>query len=262
MKKLLENGSSLWHRLWIVCIKLLGHQITRNVSGMGTPINSMLPVVEAAFKIDADNRCRAFQCWSVLIDTFAKETNDNCVNKRLKLLVIPLRLNNAKVEETALAKFETWWHLIVKFSTRLGVFTDVVLTSFLHFCFGKYNASGKPSFIPGQISDKLSMKCVDAFVEIVGHVGCEGCTDVPRLKERLLKKKYLIEHWHDWSYSLKTAINLLIKKGNEDSQKQMSCIWKSFLLTVGELPDNNIRTDLVNELLNHFENFVEVNIFI
>ncbi|XP_004930520.2 telomere-associated protein RIF1 [Bombyx mori] len=257
MKKLLENGSSLWHRLWIVCIKLLGHQITRNVSGMGTPINSMLPVVEAAFKIDADNRCRAFQCWSVLIDTFAKETNDNCVNKRLKLLVIPLRLNNAKVEETALAKFETWWHLIVKFSTRLGVFTDVVLTSFLHFCFGKYNASGKPSFIPGQISDKLSMKCVDAFVEIVGHVGCEGCTDVPRLKERLLKKKYLIEHWHDWSYSLKTAINLLIKKGNEDSQKQMSCIWKSFLLTVGELPDNNIRTDLVNELLNHFENFVE-----
>ncbi|KAG6442762.1 telomere-associated protein RIF1 isoform X2 [Manduca sexta] len=246
MKSLLENGSTQWHRLWIVFIRLLNNQITRNTNNVGTPINSMLPVVETAFKMDAANRCKAFHCWSVLINIFSKETNEHCIMKRLKLLIIPLKLNNAKVEETAIAKFEAWWLLITKFRTKLDKVFDSMLIGFLHFCFGKHNSIVKTTFIPGQLSMTLKKKGVQAFVEIVGHIDCEGCTDVAKLKDRLINTKYLIDFWNDWAHSLKTVMKIAIYNNN---RQHILCIWKSFLCVIAQLPDSNVKKGVFIELL-------------
>ncbi|XP_073943832.1 uncharacterized protein isoform X2 [Choristoneura fumiferana] len=245
MKNMLVNGIQHWQRLWIIFIKLLEDQITTYRPGVGSPINSMLPVVENAFKLDITNRCRAFQCWKVLIDVFSAEINEQFVTKRIKLLLIPLKLNNAKVEETALAKLDTWWHLIKRYESRID---DSILYPFLHFCFGKHVPDKMPT-VPGLISPKMQESCVKAFVELVGHVKCEGCGLQERLKGKLITTKVLVNHWNDWVYSLKMAIQMSGRDDVEVGLKPISCAWKSFVMTIAELPDNNIRKDLFYELL-------------
>lgn len=255
---MLNNNSDKWHRLWIVFIRLLKNQITKHTFSSASPINAMLPVVESAFKMDVTNRCRAFQCWDVLIDNFSMESNESYVAKRLKLLIIPLKSNNAKVEETALAKLKTWWHLIRSYQTRLDRFVDKVIISFLHFCFGRHGGSSpKSSFVPGLINNNTKKKSVEAFIELAGHLSCPGCVNVPALNTRIISKSILVDHWNDWAYSLKKAISIL----NEDvgiTIHQIECLWKSSVMIVADLPDNNIRKDLFYELLNIIDNYLKV----
>ncbi|XP_063359318.1 telomere-associated protein RIF1 isoform X2 [Cydia amplana] len=245
MKNLLTSGSVLWHRIWIIFIKLLKAQITMNKPGVGSPINSMLPVVEMAFKMDVKSRCRAFECWNVLIDNFSAETNELFVNKRIKLLIIPLRSNNAKVEETALAKLDTWWHLIKQYQARVD---ERMLYPFLHFCFGRHIPE-KTVLIPGMISPTVKKNCVETFVEMVGHVNCEGCVSKPRLKSKIISPKILVDHWSDWIHSLKMAIKVSAEEEVGIGKQPITCVWKSFMMTIAEMPENNIRKDLFNDLL-------------
>ncbi|XP_047987980.1 telomere-associated protein RIF1 [Leguminivora glycinivorella] len=245
MKNLLSSGSVLWHRIWMIFIRLLKAQITMNKPGVGSPINSMLPVVEMAFKMDIKSRCRAFECWNVLIDNFSAETNELFVNKRIKLLIIPLRSNNAKVEETALAKLDTWWHLIKQYETRAD---ERMLYPFLHFCFGRHIPE-KTALVPGMISPAVKKNCVEAFVEMVGHVNCEGCVSRPRLKSKIISPKVLVDHWSDWTHSLKMAIKVSIEEDVGIGKQSIICAWKSFVMTLAEMPENNIRKDLFNDLL-------------
>ncbi|XP_046965286.1 telomere-associated protein RIF1 [Vanessa cardui] len=248
MKNLLEIDNDDWHRLWIVFIKLLKNQITKSTNTVGSPINSMLPVVEMAFKMDVTNRCRAFSCWNVLIDNFSTETNEVYINKRIKLLIIPLTSNNAKVEETAIAKLKTWWHLMSRFYTRMDKFSDMILIPFLHFCFGKPVASDKPMIIPGMISEATKVQVVQAFINIIGHADCDGCVALPKLKGKLISTKLLVSHWKDWIHALNIVIPFCAES-NEFTEQHIKCFWKSFIMTIGELAENNIRRDVFNEVL-------------
>lgn len=252
---MMQASQETWYRLWIVFVKLLKEKIarTRPKPHGGSPINALLPVVEMAFKMSAEDRSRAFQCWKVLIDIFAQERNAYNFQKRVGLLMIPLKSNNAKTEITAVAKLETWWHLIRSFQDRLENFFEVIVIPLLHVCFGKHDrhklveASDSLAQIPSNAVRRL---CIEMFVEIAGHVNCETCVKVPQLSKRIISLKLLIDHWNDWTYSLSSAIKLA-SECNEDAMKQcISCMWKSFLLTVSELPNNNIRKDLFNDLLN------------
>ncbi|CAH2086299.1 unnamed protein product [Euphydryas editha] len=249
MKSLLETGSDIWHRLWIIFIKLLKNQITKSTNSVGSPINSMLPVVEMAFKMDVTNRCRAFSCWNVLIENFSTETNEIYINKRMKLLIIPLISNNAKVEDTAIAKLKTWWHLLSCFYSSIDKFSDMILMPFLQFCFGKSTAPDKPVIIPGMISVATKVQVVQAFINIMGHTQCEGCVALPKLKGKMISTRLLVSHWKDWIHALNNAIQICTEN-SEFSEEHIKCFWKSFLMTVGELPESNIRRDLFNEVLN------------
>ncbi|KAJ8725752.1 hypothetical protein PYW08_003935 [Mythimna loreyi] len=258
MTALLHKGSEVWHRIWIVFVRLLKHQVTQLLGSIGTPINSMLPVVESAFKMDVDNRCRAFECWNVLIDSFSTETIESNINKRIKLLIIPLKSNNAKAEATALAKFKCWWHLIKKFQNKIDRLIDVILLSFLHFCFGKYNATDKTLLIPGQISMTVKKQCIQAIVDMIGHVDdCGGCTELPKLSGKLINTKNLVDNWNQWVFSLTSAIMLSTNTDNGLTKQQMTCLWKSYLRTIGELPENNIRKDLFSEMLSILSQLVK-----
>lgn len=246
MKNLLNADCDGWHRLWIIFVKLLKHQITQSLSTIGSPINSMLPVVEAAFKLDAKKRTKAFECWNVLIDSFSSKINLNNLHKTLKLLIIPLKSNNARTEETILAKFKCWWHLLRKFQNQMDMFLDTVLVSFLHFCFGQDNTD---KLIPGMISVNMKRMCNQALVDIVGHINCDGCTDLPQLKGKLINTKHLVDNWNHWIYSL----TYVLKTANTSyglTKQQTNCMWKSFILTIGELPENNIRKDLFASLMS------------
>ncbi|XP_038215854.1 telomere-associated protein RIF1 [Zerene cesonia] len=250
MKRLLEDGSDHWHRLWMVCVKLLKNQITKNInSAVACPINSMLPVVEAAFKMDVKNRCQAFQCWNVLIDNFSSEANEVYMNKRIKLLLIPLVSNNAKVEETALAKFDTWWHFIVKFHTIMPQFSDTVLLPFLQFCFGKPVVSNKPTIIPGLLSEETKKLTLQCFANIFAHYNCTGCVDMPKLENKLITTTHLVTNWKHWLNALSVVIKIGSDSGDKILIKQTKCAWKSFVAIVGELPENNVRKDFFIELL-------------
>ncbi|CAH1645983.1 unnamed protein product [Spodoptera littoralis] len=257
MKNLLIHKSGIWHRVWMVYIKLLKHQITQAMGNIGTPINSMLPVVEAAFKLDVENRCKAFECWTVLIDSFSTETNESNINKRIKLLIIPLKSNNAKAEETALAKFKCWWHLLEKFQNKIDKFIDTILVTFLHFCFGKHNATDKTIIVPGQISMLLKKLCIQAIVDLVGHVNCDGCTELPKLKGKMINTKNLVDNWNHWIFSLTSTIMMSANSDEGLTKQQMTCLWKSFLLTIGELPENTIRKDLISEMLSILVHLVQ-----
>ncbi|CAH0406408.1 unnamed protein product [Chilo suppressalis] len=256
MKNMLLKGSKCWHRLWIVFIKLLKHQITRITNPGGSPINSMLPVVETAFKMDVANRCRAFQCWDILISNFHKETNEAHIVKRLRLLIIPLKSNNAKVEETILAKLNTWWHLLRCFHNKMDKFIDEILISFLHFCFGKHNAQNQQALVPCLLTDKTKKRAVEAFIEIAGHLNCSGCVDFPKLNGRVVSKKILVDYWNDWVHSLKVAIKICTENVGVTLQ-QTICLLKLFVQIIGELPDNNIRRDLFDELLASIETMAQ-----
>ncbi|XP_053625975.1 telomere-associated protein RIF1 [Plodia interpunctella] len=256
MKNLLDSGNPYWHRLWIVFIKLLKNQITRS-NTQGSPINALLPVVEAAFKMDVPNRCRAFKCWEVLIDNFSKETNEVYITKRLKLLIIPLHSNNAKVEETAIAKLHTWWHLIRKFESRINKFFDSVLIAFLNFCFGKNVSTVKATFVPGLISSNVKKNCVEAFINIAGHLDCPGCGSLPRLEGKLINTQVLVCNWGNFAYCLRKAIIIAADDSVGVTVNQAQCLWKSFVQIIGDLPDNNVRRDIFNELLSVLEKLTQ-----
>ncbi|XP_052757500.1 telomere-associated protein RIF1 isoform X2 [Galleria mellonella] len=250
MKNLLESGNCNWYRLWIAFIKLLKNQITRSNTNLGSPINSLLPVVENAFKMDAINRCRAFLCWEVLIDNFLPETNEVYLAKRLKLLLIPLHSNNAKSQDIAIAKFRTWWHLIRQFQHKIDKFIDQVIISFLHFCFGKNVVPQKVIFVPGLLSFETKKLGIEAFIEIAGHLDCNGCGNLLKLNGRIINTNTLVSYWNHFAYSLQKTIFIVANEPVGITTAQVLCLWKSFILTIGELPANNIRKDIFTELLS------------
>lgn len=261
---MIEKSQNTWHRLWIIFVKLLKESITRQKHGGVSPINVLLPVVECAFKMRTEDRCRAFECWKELINSFSKEQNENHVQKRVRLLMIPLKSNNTKTESTALGKLDTWWHLIRSFENRLEKFIDLIVIPFLHLCYGKHDANiaGTSLFSMAYFHSAAVKKvCVEMFVEMTGHVNCQGCTKIPRLTKRIMNLKHLIDYWNDWVNSLSSAIKIA-GEVNDDAMKQcVSCMWKSLLLTICELPPNNIRKDLFNVLLNIVQQLPRVSAF-
>ncbi|XP_023935053.2 telomere-associated protein RIF1 [Bicyclus anynana] len=248
IKDILEKGCDYWHRLWIIFIKLLKNQITISIA-TASPINVLLGCVEMAFKMDIAERRRAFLCWDALINVFSKETNEAMLKKRLKLLMVPLTANNARVEEIVLAKFNTWWHLIRSFESKIDKFLEVILMPFLNFCFGMPGNV----FTPGKISEKVKIRCVEAFINIVGHTECEGCVPLPKLNVTVFNTSLLVNYWKKWINYLGSATKICVeqklRQQNQISDVQIKCVWKSFILTIGDLPENNVRRDLFNETL-------------
>lgn len=248
----MDNGKDTWHKIWILIIKVLQRHVTKNFASLGTPINSMLPVVETAFKRDSTERVRAFLCWNELIENFALETNANCIIKRVKLVIIPLKLNNAKSEDAAAAKFCTWWLLIRKFKPQLDIFASDILIPFLHFVFGREQVA-KPTFWAGQLNNHMKIKCLEAFVEIVGHGDCDvnnRCTgNVESLNGKVITTVMLADHWNDWLYALKTAVKVGAMAYSKAAKMCLRCIWKSFMMLMTQLPDNSVRRDWFNDLI-------------
>lgn len=261
-QQLLKDNNT-WYRIWIVIVKLLNTQITVN-SKYGTPIQSLLGVVESAFKIE-EHKVNSFKCWDTLINCLSSDANTKCLQRYIKLLLIPLKVNNAKNDIIARAKLFTWWNIIRKFQSKLNQFTDEVVISFLHFAFGKPEYSKSCSWsCTGLSHSSIHMLCLQVLVQIVGHnENCQCCSDLPHLNEKILTNKLLASHWDDWMVALKVAIQMSCKILANDTTAtngplQVLCVWRAFVMSIAELPPNGIRKDMFNALLKVLIDFVQV----
>lgn len=220
----------------------------------------MLPAVETAFKMNVKNRCRAFLCWNVLIDNFATETNEIYINKRLKLLMIPLTSNNAKVEETVLAKLNTWWHLIRQFESKIDTCFETILLPFLHFCFGKPAVPEKPVFAPGLLTINTKRQVLQAFANIAGHINCDCTVNMSKLNRKILSSNnLLVDHWDNWTNSLTMTIRICVNDNSDSVMQHFKCIWKSFIANIAEVSKSTDRHNLFVELLTILEVLLQVN---
>ncbi|XP_042870341.1 telomere-associated protein RIF1-like isoform X2 [Penaeus japonicus] len=118
---------------WRLIVEILGKELHPGTS----LINGLLEVVEKGFKsLKAEIRIEAFKCWQSLIDNFSLDEAVLTHSKRLKLLLAPLKANNAKTEDIALAKLLSWWHLVCKLGKKATSNFDLVIAPLLRFCFG------------------------------------------------------------------------------------------------------------------------------
>jgi len=162
---------------WDLCVKLLGKHLH---SGAGL-INGLMTVVEKAFKL-ADGVVieAAFRSWMVLMNNFALSPHILNTSKRVKLLMRPLQVNNAKTESTLRQKFTAWWHLVQLLGSNNYLHLETVILPFLKFCYGPksdfINALDNPKIDPNSPATPLSpakkhssmeKPCLDALVQIL-----------------------------------------------------------------------------------------------
>jgi len=162
---------------WNICVKMLGRHLH---SGAGL-INGLMTVVEKAFK-QKDTAAlveAAFRSWMVLMDNFALAQQILNTPKRVKLLMRPLTVNNAKAESTTLQKFSAWWHLIYLLGSNNHLHLDTVILPFLKFCYGhksEFTKEEEPQTDPNSPATPLSpvkkhssmeKPCLDALVQIL-----------------------------------------------------------------------------------------------
>lgn len=159
-----------WATLWNYSIQFLGKDLHR---GAGL-INNLLSVEEKAFKSsDTNIRKQAFYSWKLLVDNFALDPQELASARRIKLLCIPLIAKNSKTELIAFAKFEVWWHLIVKIYNDLPKVINAVLIPFLNFCFGPLGdtplLSSKLDICasPGKRFHKTKLASLDALLQFL-----------------------------------------------------------------------------------------------
>ncbi|CAL4078038.1 unnamed protein product, partial [Meganyctiphanes norvegica] len=131
-------------------------------------------VVEKAFKSQQSSiRIDAFLCWQALMDNFSLNEQVITNPKRLKLLIAPLKVNNAKSEDIATAKLQAWWHLVVKLDNNAQANFDLVIAPLLRFCFGAGSSSGIASGLSEQYLMKAGATSASPGRKFVGlHLLC------------------------------------------------------------------------------------------
>lgn len=132
MKQFVEDNCTFVLKIWRLLVLILG----KNLHSRTTLINGFLEVVEKAFKSPkSEFRVDAFKCWYVLIGNFSNDIEVLTQPKRLKLLIAPLKSNNAKTEDIAYMKLHTWYFLLSKVENHIIEHFDLVVIPLLKFCF-------------------------------------------------------------------------------------------------------------------------------
>ncbi|XP_071943799.1 uncharacterized protein [Antedon mediterranea] len=126
-------------KIWGYFLTVLGKTLHRG----GSLINSMLGIVEQGFKHQlTDVKIATFNAWKILIENFALDPDVIYNQKRIKLLVQPFKVNNAKTEKVAMVKFDVWWFLIKKFGPKAATNFDQVCAPLLQFSLGLGPSNG------------------------------------------------------------------------------------------------------------------------
>jgi len=105
----------------------------------------------------------------------------NAVERSVRLLVQPLRPNNAKTSITACQKFSTWWHLIQRLGNHNENNWKTVLVPFFIYCFGCSKSEELP---PGKKYEVLHIPCAKALANMLDPEPTKQCTSE--------KQKYVI----------------------------------------------------------------------
>jgi hypothetical protein len=101
------------------------------------------------------------------------QVQSNAVERSVRLLVQPLRPNNAKTGATACQKFNTWWHLIQRLGNHIENHWKTVLVPFFFYCFG---CSKSEEVTPGKKFEVLHMFCAKALANVLDPEPTKQCT--------------------------------------------------------------------------------------
>ncbi|XP_021709370.1 telomere-associated protein RIF1 isoform X2 [Aedes aegypti] len=165
-----------WHRKWSVLVRILDKEICQGA----VIINVFLAIVESGFRsAELLVREQSFDCWQLLVEIFAKY-NQIHIQKRIKLICIPLKSSKSKTEVIAKKKFEIWWFLINKLQPQLDAFADNVFEPFIYFCFGPsfktplcyyFDNSYQEFGAPGKIYNSIKQLSAAALIHMLGPAG-------------------------------------------------------------------------------------------
>ncbi|XP_058829575.1 telomere-associated protein RIF1 isoform X2 [Topomyia yanbarensis] len=174
-----------WHRKWSVLVRVLDREICQGA----VIINVFLAIVESGFRsAELLVREQSFDCWKLLVEIFAKYNQIN-IQKRIKLICIPLKSSKSKTEVIARKKFEIWWFLINKLQHQLDSFADNVFEPFIYFCFGPsfktplcyyFDNSYQEFGAPGKIYSTIKQLSAVALIHMLGPA--------PKIAETLLQE--------------------------------------------------------------------------
>nr|CAD7195520.1 unnamed protein product [Timema douglasi] len=173
MVKLAEVSSPDWDRLWCFSLDLLKDFIQKKeCHGI---LNGLLVVVEKAFKAtDTHTRMNAFTCWQHLITKFLSNGLDD-LDRKVKLLLMPLIASNTKTPELSRKKLDVWWHLVRRLEGRTD-YLERVVVPFLNYCFGPLKETPFPSYqkttllgSPGKREPSNHQACISAMFGILSR---------------------------------------------------------------------------------------------
>nr|CAD7425811.1 unnamed protein product [Timema monikensis] len=173
MVKLAEMSSPDWDRLWCFSLDILRDFIQKKeCHGI---LNELLVVVEKAFKAtDTHTRMNAFTCWQYLITKFLSNSMDD-LDRKVKLLLMPLTASNTKTPELTRKKLDVWWHLVRRLEGRTD-YLERVVVPFLNYCFGPLKETPFPSYqktpllgSPGKREPSNHQACISAMFGILSR---------------------------------------------------------------------------------------------
>ena len=235
-----------WSNLWNSSIEFLGRDLHR---GAGL-INNLLSVEEKAFKSsDTNIRRQAFYSWKLLVDNFALDPLELSSARRIKLLCVPLIAKNSKTEVIAFAKFEVWWHLIVKVFNDLPKFVTSVLAPFLNFCFGPLGDTPLLSSTldicasPGKRFPKTKLASLDALLQLLTAKEANYGVFVPVLEERVPNPVTTLtfqESYKTFTHSVFEAFLILGQFDEKEipNRKRIGeLLWRSLMSKIEETSD-------------------------
>ncbi|CAL1547094.1 unnamed protein product [Lymnaea stagnalis] len=131
LKQVFPKNELFVLKAWIIIVKMIGKELHK-----GPTINTLLEVIEMGFKGLPECRVQSFIAWKSLIHNFALDKNVLLDQKRIKLLLLVLKIDNAKSEEVALEKLKTWWYFLISLGPKLSSFLEEVVNPLLMFCSG------------------------------------------------------------------------------------------------------------------------------
>lgn len=216
--KMVELNDEPWADDWAFVTNLIVHD--EHVHG--TAINSLLKVVETAFKMSKKNDAimeKAYFCWNQLIDVFSKHPRVVCSQKLVELLVRPLSTTHLSLKCPDL-KMQTWCHLMRKIGFSCGNKCKFVMEPFIEFMYLK----GEDS-----LCINYSKNCMDAYAEMI-------------------EQKKIYKH-----YALKvmSAFPACSNSCTQEMEQQLVKIWTGILENIGNV-DKNDRNTYLLEIFTKF----------
>ncbi|KAK7010543.1 telomere-associated protein RIF1 [Biomphalaria glabrata] len=172
LKKLMLKDPLYVINVWILLIKLVGKEIHK-----GSTINAMLEIIEIGFKSSPEIRLKAFVAWRSLIDNFALDEKVISDPKRINLLMLVLKIDNAKRVDVAKEKLLTWWHFAICLGSRLLTSIEQIVYPLVQFCTGISSNAKLGSSNSNKLSSPKSGNLVTVFpaiqklgLEVLAHI--------------------------------------------------------------------------------------------
>ncbi|KAG1683135.1 hypothetical protein GQR58_010144 [Nymphon striatum] len=269
-------------KTWCMIVKILGKSLHHGCS----LINCMLEVVERGFKSQKPEvRISAFVAWRELIDNFACDPNILSSSKRLKLILEPLKINNARTDAVIQVKLDVWGHLMIMLNDHLANLFELVVVPSFHYCLGPIPEINE-SVNTSRPSLKTGISATFVRPDLVSKIGCKilasmlgnpeikhdklsspskfrkessKCDLMPLNCEALSTPQFFLKHSSVFFLATKYSQKVLSSNASDSNTTLMIKIWSllaTHIVNISELPNS---TEAVRRFFKIIEEIILSN---